>query len=84
VGGVVSSWEERALELGIYGVTVWSNHACLGYALVAAAKGGFSGDELLRLYDGMVSLFGSVSVEDAEKYYMGSPFYGLSRISHGS
>jgi len=80
----VSSWEERALELGIYGVTVWSNHACLGYALVAAAKSGFSGEELLQLYDSMVSLFGNFSVEEAERYYTGSPFYGLSHVSHGS
>jgi len=68
------------MELGNYGIEVWSNYSCLGYALVAAARCGMNAGDIGRLHAAMVDLMcvGGVhymSVGEAGMYYRGSPWW---------
>ncbi|WP_179015982.1 hypothetical protein [Paenibacillus sp. 79R4] len=48
---------------------LWSNNACLGYAIIAAKNLEYTEDQIKRLIRTMYSEFDFVSVEEARNTY---------------
>ncbi|MGG1158904.1 hypothetical protein ABE237_22565 [Brevibacillus formosus] len=52
----------------------WSNHAALGYAIMAAENMGWSKEQIERLVRGMQVRFDLKTIEEAVDHYCKSPY----------
>lgn len=58
----------------LIGVEKWSNAACLGYAIKAMERKGFTRQQIQQVVDAMREGFDECSVADADKSYCNSSY----------
>ena len=50
-------------------VSIWSNDACLGYAIAAGEAAGLTPEQIGRLIDAMGAAFEEMTTDEAATYY---------------
>ena len=71
---LAEQWRAGYSMAELVGETPWSNSACLGYVIKAARSLTLSEDQIKKLVWEINSIFSMMSIEDAKKIYMDSPY----------
>ncbi len=65
-------WRPDYIRIATQAMEVWTNNACLGYALAAAGEAGFTTEQKKQLVEGMKAAFEDMTLDEAESYYTNS------------
>ena len=65
-----SDWKNDYIRFAAQAMEVWTNNACLGYALAAAGEAGLTKEQEGRLVEGMKAAFENMTLDEAESYYL--------------
>ena len=65
-----SDWKNDYIRFAAQAMEVWTNNACLGYALAGAGAARFTKEQTKRLVSAMKAAFDEMTLAEAESYYM--------------